>query len=114
MSIKDLRATFSFIRRSPPVVDVRRDCRLGFGKHDIQQTEPTQVMDNTIAKYFIHPKYTHLTSGYIRNDLALLKLTNTLLFNHAVQPLCLPFGLGELPYNKSCYVTGWGDTIYGK
>ncbi len=95
------------------MTNIKRDCLLDFGKHDIQQDEPTQVMDNSIAQYFIHPQYNHTGIGY-NYDIALLKLTKPLKFNHAIQPICLPFGLGELPYNKTCYTTGWGVTAHGK
>src|SRR6218665_320733 len=113
MLIKDSRATFFFINRGPPVIDMRRDCQLAFGKHDIQQMESTQVKDNTIGQGFIHPKFDPIgfTDHY---DLALLKLANPLKFNDAIQPICLPFGIGELPYNKTCYATGWGLTALGK
>lgn len=101
------------------MLDAIRDCELAFGKHDFEQIEPTQVMRNTIAQYFIHPQFEPVK---LQHDLALIKLTNPLKFSSAIQPICLPFGpeqrpsfkLAELPYNKTCYTTGWGSTVYGK
>jgi len=76
----------------------------------MQRDEPTQVMAK-VADYFNEPHFNRISLDY---DIALLKLTKPLEFNDAIQPICLPFGLKELPYNKSCYATGWGATEYGK
>jgi len=114
MLIEDPHATFLFINRDPTLIaNIQRDCQLAFGKHDIQQIEPTQIMDNRIARYFIHPQYNQTAAGH-NHDIALLKLAKPLQFSGAIQPICLRFDLGELPDDKTCYSTGWGDTALGK
>ena len=100
------------LNREPGSFDTKRECRVFMGKHNIQRDEPTQLIAN-IADFFIHPEYDPIRP-VIGKDLALIKLAKPLKFNSAIQPICLPFGLPELPYNRSCYTTGWGRTKYGK
>jgi len=87
-------------------------CIVVLGKHDRRRNESTQLIAK-VADYFVHPKWSK-DSPKPRFDVALLKLAKPLTFTDAIQPICLPFGLSELPYNKTCYATGWGRIMYGK
>ena len=107
---QDSLATVLLIDRIKTKADIKRDCGVLLGKHNLQRNESEQLMAE-IADYFVHPA---VNPDGLYNDLALLKLSKPLKFTDAIQPICLPFGLPKLPYNKSCYTTGWGTTNYGK
>lgn len=99
-------------RREPTVFNIQRDCRILIGKHHLDRKEGTEVIAD-IGGYFVHEAYKPYENQNAY-DLALYKLAKPLKFTYAIKPICLPFGLAELPYNKSCYATGWGHTKYGK
>lgn len=57
-------------------------------------------------KFFPHPNFNRQT---INNDIALLKLTEPVLFGNEIKPICLPNG--KLPVLSSfSVVSGWGRT----
>lgn len=91
-------------------------CIIVLGKHERQRKESTQLIAK-VADYFIHPDWMQDLSNpetSLGPDVALLKLTKPLKFTDAIQPICLPSGLSDLPYNKTCYATGWGSETNSK
>ncbi|CAL8078739.1 unnamed protein product [Orchesella dallaii] len=58
-----------------------------------------------IEKIIVHYNYKP-TESHI-NDIAVIKLKETIKFNDKVQPICLP-SEGTEVYNKSAIVSGWG------
>ncbi|XP_053156424.1 transmembrane protease serine 12 isoform X2 [Hemicordylus capensis] len=44
------------------------------------------------------------------NDLALVKLIDTVEFNDYIQPICLPNNPLVVTDETPCYISGWGDT----
>ncbi|XP_060754268.1 transmembrane protease serine 3 [Neoarius graeffei] len=66
--------------------------------------------DLSVMKIFFHRAYHPEGLSY---DIALIKLTQPLVFNGQVQPICLPnydegFGSGSM-----CWISGWGATTVG-
>jgi hypothetical protein len=59
--------------------------RVRLGHADLQDNETSIEMD--IESVFLHPNFE--TEPILRNDLALLKLTNPVSFNSFVRPICL-------------------------
>ena len=98
--------------RPKATFDSRRNCQVFLGKHNRKRSESTEQIAK-IADYFIHEQYEpdECQNAY---DVALYKLAKPIKFTDAIKPICLPFGLPELPYNKSCYATGWGRTKHSK
>ena len=53
---------------------------------------------------FIHENFNF---SLLKNDIALIRLKEPILFNAYVSPICLTNT--DFPTNTSCYVTGWGQ-----
>ena len=60
-----------------------------------------------VAKVIMRDDYNGST---IRNDLAILKLNNSLSFNDNVQPVCLPENPRNASWYDTCFTSGWGNT----
>ena len=48
------------------------------------------VQDVAVAKVITHPEYTTTLKGLAINDIMMLKLENSVVFNQWVAPACLP------------------------
>ena len=59
----------------------------------------------SISEVFNHPNY---TLDGLRNDIAVIKLKESLTFGPDVQPACLPPGDLKLRHNEDCWTSGWG------
>lgn len=57
-----------------------------------------------VDKIFIHENFNF---SLLKNDIALIRLKEPILFNAYVSPICLTNT--DFPTNTSCYVTGWGQ-----
>jgi len=77
------------------------------GAHNISADEPTQQTYNS-TDFFTHENYTSLT---VHNDISMIKLPESLVFNDYIQPVCLPTA-GEEDLGPGITVTpsGWGLT----
>ena len=64
-----------------------------------------------IAQVIIHPDW---DPEMIRNDIAIIKLSEPLTLDETVQPICLPPGELELEDGADCFASGWGATQYSK
>jgi hypothetical protein len=60
-----------------------------------------------VANITIHSSYTAVQNGY---DLAILKLTKSLLFNAYVQPIALDDGTTNVSPGIHGLISGWGVT----
>lgn len=67
-------------------------------KHDGVERRP-------VKRIISHPDYNQMTFDY---DIALLELTEPLVFKNTIQPICLPSSSHVFPAGMSCWVTGWG------
>jgi len=80
------------------------DYTIRAGEHDTRQSEGSE--QNVVVKTVIpHPDYNPQTFD---NDIALLELSQPVLFNNWVKPACLPTQDIEGKANQACYITGWG------
>ncbi|CAG0891595.1 unnamed protein product [Darwinula stevensoni] len=81
------------------------------GEHDVTQASSTRKVYD-VEKVFIHENYQY-TSTSIKNDIALLKLTQPIDYTKGIRAACLPKrNLGNLT-GKSGRVSGWGTTSFG-
>ena len=55
----------------------------------IKQTVP-QLQDIPVAEVKIHTGYSQTESGFVVNDIMLVKLSRPAEYNKYVQPVCLP------------------------
>jgi len=64
-----------------------------------------------IDRIVLHENFTSgVTRGIITNDIALIRLTRPIEFNHFVQPVCLP--AKPTRQDSILWATGWGDTRF--
>ncbi|KAJ7995971.1 hypothetical protein DPEC_G00232230 [Dallia pectoralis] len=68
---------------------------------------PPPAMVQTII---IHESYDRSTNSY---DIALLKLTQSVVFSKSIQPVCLPAYDKTFPPGTSCWTSGFGTTMEG-
>ena len=63
---------------------------------------------SSVKKIIIFPQYDSKT---FLNDIALLKLNQSIILNNYVQLSCLPNPINQYPSdsNMSAYIVGWGD-----
>ncbi|XP_013813325.1 ovochymase-2 [Apteryx mantelli] len=73
------------------------------GLHDLAEQEYRQK--RTVKQFIIHPSFNKTTMDC---DIALLRLTEPLEFNHYVRPVCLPAKEEPIQPSRVCIVTGWG------
>ena len=72
---------------------------INIGDHDRRVNEGEQTIQ--VTKIITHERY-----GNLNNDIALLKLSQPVMFNDKIQPICLP-EQGEAPaVGSKCYITG--------
>ena len=74
------------------------------GDHDQAETEGSE-RQSAVVDVIIHDRYDAETND---NDLALLRLNESLTFDCYVRPVCLP--CDDVDVNTLCIATGWGST----
>ncbi|XP_067896971.1 suppressor of tumorigenicity 14 protein-like [Heterodontus francisci] len=74
------------------------------GAHS-QAISETAVEMRLIKRMIIHEQFNNITMDY---DIALLELSEPVVYNNYIQPVCLPSALHVFPANRKCYITGWG------
>ncbi|TDG43110.1 hypothetical protein AWZ03_010467 [Drosophila navojoa] len=90
-------------------ISTERDCR----QQGRREKCAPPVKDLGIEKFIIHDKY---DSKRIINDIALLRLNESVIFDKHIKPICLPIS-NELKQQAESlpdyFVTGWGTTENG-
>ncbi|XP_049733952.1 chymotrypsin-like elastase family member 2A isoform X2 [Elephas maximus indicus] len=83
-----------------------RTYRVALGKHSLSSVESGSVTVS-VSKSVVHEKWNsnQVSKG---NDIALLKLANSVSLSDKIQLARLPTAGSILPNNYACYVTGWG------
>ena len=61
--------------------------KVKLGYHFNCQYEKTSVTFS-VSEIKVHPHYAH-SMDHLENDLALLRLSSAVLFNHEISPICL-------------------------
>lgn len=82
------------------------------GDHNRDTTKTTQyTVKSSVEQLIVHPKYDVNT---VDNDIALLKLSETVEYSNGVQPVCLPCSATPAALQgQNGTVTGWGTTSSG-
>lgn len=70
-----------------------------------RDTYSAYTQDLYPAELILHPEYNLHT---VENDIALIRLNNSIRFNDHVRPVCLPKTSEKLPVGRRCTVIGWG------
>ncbi|XP_020616819.1 elastase-1-like isoform X2 [Orbicella faveolata] len=79
------------------------------GEHDQTVTEGAeQVFD--VSSVCFHEGF---SMQHLRNDIAVLTLSNPVALSDRVNTVCLPQGRQQVLTGTKCYITGWGRTIGG-
>ena len=78
----------------------------GIELNTFEEEEQTRNLQKIIG----HPNY---DSNTISNDICLLHLQESLIFNDWIQPIPLPTQGQEYEAGTECTVTGWGTTSVG-
>ncbi|KAM7412181.1 hypothetical protein PAMA_021911 [Pampus argenteus] len=81
-----------------------REYRVALGKQNLVETEEGAIFMAT-ADIIVHEKWNPF---FIRNDIALIKLSSSVPYTDTITPACLPERDVVLPHGAPCYVTGWG------
>ncbi|CAF0807195.1 unnamed protein product [Adineta ricciae] len=79
-----------------------------FGMHDRHRRGPWRVA-RTIKQILIYPLYSGKLTRWM-HDIALLRLTEPLVFNPFIRSICLPSKDDIIQYGERTLVTGWGAT----
>ncbi|XP_075696591.1 chymotrypsin-C-like [Rhinoderma darwinii] len=78
--------------------------RVLVGKHNLVEEEEGSAILSP-EKIIVHEKW---NSFFIINDIALIKLSESVQRSESVQPACLPADSALLEHDFPCFVTGWG------
>lgn len=77
------------------------------GKHHLDYPDDTESAHH-VQEIILHPGF---QNGSMKNDIALIKLQEPIVFNDYVKPICVPPTRRRVvAVNSYCYTTGWGDT----
>ncbi|CAF0846997.1 unnamed protein product [Rotaria sordida] len=79
-----------------------------FGIHDRYSVEHSRVK-RTIKQIVVYPSYNGKLTRWV-HDIALLQLSNSLIFNPFVRSICLSSISNFIQIGDRTLVTGWGDT----
>lgn len=94
------------------------------GEHDTTKTEDCEILEDgeqlcadpvrdvLVLEYLVHPDY-YKENGADYNDIAVLKLSESVESTEFISPICVPTSPGILPRNLtdiSMVVAGWGQT----
>lgn len=82
--------------------------RVVAGEHDLRRNSGREQVRN-VKQIIRHPGY---RGGIRPYDMVLMKLDSDLVYNQAVQPVCLPAqGISDDLTSRNCMLTGWGRTV---
>ncbi|KAL0993624.1 hypothetical protein UPYG_G00110710 [Umbra pygmaea] len=88
---------------------VLEDSYIHLGVHSLQELEDPDVIVRSMSDIIPHPEYESHDWGAI-NDIALIKLNQSVCLSHRILPVKLPGPNGILKLRGAeCWVTGWGD-----
>ena len=75
------------------------------GHADLNQTKEFQI-----ESVLLHPDF-DIKNRFLYNDLAMIKITESLVFDNAIKPICLPEREDDISWrNETAIVSGWGFT----
>ncbi|KAM3613535.1 uncharacterized protein V6R79_001070 [Siganus canaliculatus] len=97
-----LSASHCFVTSSP-ANHVAANWQTYSGMQD--QYKQDGVLRRPVKRIISHPDYNQMTFDY---DIALLELSEPLVFSNTIQPICLPASSHVFPAGMACWVTGWG------
>ncbi|KAJ7990035.1 hypothetical protein DPEC_G00310680 [Dallia pectoralis] len=83
------------------------------GVHSIQELEDPDVIVRSMSQIVIHPDFDILPLHAI-NDIALVKLSQSVTMTHLVKPVKLPENDDSFNPASKCWVAGWGATELGE
>ncbi|XP_027421130.1 chymotrypsin-C [Bos indicus x Bos taurus] len=79
--------------------------RVALGKNNLEVEDEAGSLYVGVDTIFVHEKW---NSFLVRNDIALIKLAETVELSDTIQVACLPEEGSLLPQDYPCFVTGWG------
>nr|XP_031319975.1 chymotrypsin-C isoform X1 [Camelus dromedarius] len=79
--------------------------RVGLGKNNLEVEDEEGSVYVDVDTIYVHENW---NSFLIRNDIALIKLAESVELSDTIQVACLPEEGSLLPQDYPCYVTGWG------
>ncbi|CAH1738373.1 unnamed protein product [Aphis gossypii] len=85
--------------------------RLGELDLDPEVMDNAMPLDVPVERIIIHEQY---NENKIANDIALVKLKNSVTFNELIQPICMPMSsaMKNIDMSRSLpFVAGWGTTL---
>lgn len=62
----------------------------------------------SISEIKVHEAYSR---SNFKNDIALLRLNQSIIFTDKLRPICLPVNSAELPAGTTLTLSGWGTTL---
>ncbi|CAF2501338.1 unnamed protein product [Rotaria sp. Silwood2] len=79
-----------------------------FGVHDRYRMESSRIA-RTIKQIVVYPSYSGKSSRWM-HDIALLQLSEPIVFNSFIRSICLPSANDTVKHGQRTFVTGWGST----
>nr|AIL03100.1 serine protease [Arenicola cristata] len=83
--------------------------QIGIGEHQ-RNSPPSERQIYQVAQVINHPNYSPST---IQHDIAVLRLTTSVVYGDHANPACQPGGGGNEYAGQTCHVSGWGSTRSG-
>jgi len=77
-----------------------------FGRHTKTGTSEPYEQIASASQVIMHESY---SSSTLNNDVAVIRITPTVTYSTAVQPVCLPAQSTELAEGENVHITGWGS-----
>ncbi|XP_054435681.1 chymotrypsin-C [Pteronotus mesoamericanus] len=95
----------NFVLTAAHCISNARTYRVALGKYNlaVDDEEGSHYVD--VDTIFVHEKW---NSFLVRNDIALIKLAESVELSDTIQLACLPEAGSVMPQDYPCYVTGWG------
>merc|ERR1719244_2210234 len=92
-------------------VDGATNLIVSLGEHDIEKAIESQTVKKiNVAEVIKRSDYTTYNTN---NDIAILKLSEDVVFNDNIRPACLPTDASKTYANQQAVVSGWGTTSEG-
>lgn len=73
-----------------------------------QDVEDIDEQEFSIATVHFHPEYN--VGAYLNNDLAVVRLKDSVRLTSRVSPACLPSSTSSYSPGTECTISGWGST----
>ncbi|XP_077551359.1 chymotrypsinogen B-like [Haemaphysalis longicornis] len=83
--------------------------RVHLGSYARLATDDTEVVYK-VKEVCSHPGYKYGAKRSPANDIAIIKLQESVNYTSTISPVCLPRKQEKLPAGSKLYVTGWGAT----